>query len=317
LTTDNSPIDVTVTFPVYNEKEALRQCVLDMQAAMDALPYTYEILLVDDGSTDGGLETVADLDVRIVRHKRNMGGAMGRLTGIRYGRGEIILQSDADGTYPVDAIGEMLEKLNHCDLVIGARKRESATDWRWLRIVMKWFMRKLAEFLSGAKIPDLNSGMRAYRKEPVMRFAHLYPKGHSIMSTMTLAFLTNGLVVEFHPIDYNVRIGKSSFHPIRDTFNYLKTTVRTVAFFQPLRVMIPIALVLAAGASFFSVRNLIEFGILGRLPQLLWISSVLILGLGMLADQMARLSRQIIFMGGTHWPDRHIEEDDRSAKKAD
>ncbi|MGY8990593.1 MAG: glycosyltransferase family 2 protein [Rhodospirillales bacterium] len=317
MPSDSNPLDVTITFPIFNEKTALRQCVLDMQEAMDRLPYSYEILLVDDGSSDGGLATVADLDVRTIRHIRNMGGAMARLTGIRYARGNIILQSDADGTYAVDAIGVMLEKINHCDLVIGARKRESATDWRWMRIITKWLMRKLAELLSGAKIPDLNSGMRVYRKEPALRFAHLYPKGHSIMSTMTLAFLTNGLVVEFHPIDYYVRIGKSSFHPIRDTFNYLTTTVRTVAFFRPLRVMLPFATVLAAAALFFTIRNLIDFGILGRLPQLLWISSALIMGLGVLADQMARLSRQIIFLDNNHWPDRHIIEETPDAKTTD
>ena len=150
MPSDSNPLDVTITFPIFNEKTALRQCVLDMQEAMDRLPYSYEILLVDDGSSDGGLATVADLDVRTIRHIRNMGGAMARLTGIRYARGNIILQSDADGTYAVDAIGVMLEKINHCDLVIGARKRESATDWRWMRIITKWLMRKLAELLSSA-----------------------------------------------------------------------------------------------------------------------------------------------------------------------
>lgn len=302
-------VEVTLTFPVFNEKEALRPSVLEAQAAMDKLPYAYEILLVDDGSTDGCMDTVRDLDVRIIRHLHNMDGAMARMTGIRYAKGDIIVQSDADGTYPADAIGPMLEKLADCDMVIGARKRESAQDWHFARVAMKWFMRKLAEVLSGAEIPDLNSGLRAYRKETALRYAHLYPKGHSMMSTLTLSFITNGLRVYFYPIDYRQRVGSSTFRPIRDTYNYLLITVRTVAFFNPLRVLLPMALFLLGAGLAVGVVNLIQTGILGRLPAFLGIGALVVLSMGVLSDQFAKLSKQLSYLKGDHWPDRYIREE--------
>ena len=130
---------------------------------MSSLPYSFEIVVIDDGSTDGSLEEIGDLPVRVLRHRRNLGGGVARLTGLRHARGRWILQTDADGTYPVDRVPAMLERMkNGADMVIGARRRESATDWHWLRVFMKWALRSLAGRLAGEDIPDLNSGMRVY-----------------------------------------------------------------------------------------------------------------------------------------------------------
>lgn len=301
-------VDVSVCIPVYNEKLALRSTVTEMQEAMDALPYEYEIVLIDDGSTDDCFEAISDLDVRIIRHKRNLGGGIARVTGIKYAKGDIIVQSDADGTYPVDEIGTMLEALKTSDMVIAARRRESATDYRALRILMKWCLKKFATLLSGTDIPDLNSGMRAYKKKLAAQYIYLYPKGHSIMSTMTLAFLSEGLKVAFVPIDYRVRIGKSSFHPIRDTYNYMATIVRTVTYFDPLRVMLPLVIVLAFGAVGFSVRDVALLDV-GDVTPMLWAATLLILAIAILSDQMARLSRQVAHLKGKRWTDDEAYEE--------
>jgi len=220
-------VDVSVCIPVFNEQLALRGTVLEIQRAMDGLDHAYEILLVDDGSTDGCMDQVRDLDVRIIEHRRNLGGGVARVTAIRHARGQLVLQTDADGTYPCDEIPTMLARMKTADMVIGARRRESAPDWRLLRVATKWTLKTLASLLVGRRIPDLNSGMRVYRREVALRYADLYPSGHSIMTTMTLAFLGDGRVVDFVAIDYNLRKGQSSFHPIRDTYNCLAAIVRT------------------------------------------------------------------------------------------
>lgn len=286
-------LDVSVCIPVYNEKEALRPSILELKAAMDALPYSYEIIVVDDGSDDGCIDDILDLDLRVLRHKKRFGGGVARVTAMRFARGRIILQSDADGTYPGDKIPEMLKTMEHADMVIGARRRESARDWRPARIIMKWIMKSLASVLVGRNIPDLNSGMRAYDRTLGLRYHYLYPKGHSIMSTMTLSFMTEGHRVEFVPIDYRQRLGKSSFHPMRDTYNYLVTTVRTVVNFDPLRVLMPVAAVLFGLALISTIRNLIVVQSLGFVPLALWLSSAFVLVLGILSDQIARLTRQV------------------------
>jgi len=291
--TSGGPLDVSVCIPVYNEKEALRSSVLELKTAMDALPYSYEIIVVDDGSDDGCIEQILDLDVRILRHRKRFGGGVARVTAMRYARGRIILQSDADGTYPCTEVPTILKAMDHAELVIGARRSESAQDWRLARVFMKWVMKSIASVLVGRNIPDLNSGMRAYDRKLAMRYHHLYPKGHSIMSTMTLSFMTEGHRVEFVPIDYRRRLGKSSFHPVRDTYNYLVTTVRTVVNFDPLRVLLPVVGILAALALVTTIRNLIVVQSLGSLPLALWLSSAFVLVLAILSDQIARLTRQV------------------------
>ena len=288
-------VSLSVCVPVYNEKQALRGTILELQAVLDPLGIAYEIIIIDDCSTDGCLETVRDMAIRVVRNRRNLGGGIARLSGLRHARGQLILQTDADGTYPCDRVPEMLERLQSADMVIGARRHESATDWRWLRTLLKNLLKGTASFLSGQRIPDLNSGMRAYHRDSALRYAHLYPRGHSIMSTMTLGFISDGLKVDFVPIDYNVRKGKSSFRPIRDTYNYFLTIFRTICYFDPLRMLMPVVIALGVAAAAFTVRNLLLFASFGSLPPLLWLVDLILLVLAFVADQFARISRQIAF----------------------
>lgn len=288
-------IDVSVVLPVYNEKEAIRASVLDMKEAMDKLPYSYEIVLVDDGSTDDCLDEVADLGAIVVRHDRNRGGGVARVTGMLTARGSIIVQSDVDGTYPTEKLGEMLELMRTADLVIGARDKESQKRLFILRILMKGLIRKIAEFLTNSDIPDLNSGLRVYRKDIALRYVYLYPAGHSIMSTMTIAFLSEGFRVRFVPIGYNKRVGSTSFHIVKDTYNYLQVTISTVAFFNPLRVLMPIFLFMVGLSCIFTVRDAFRLG-LGPMTVLLWVMSFLVIILAIISEQITRLARYLAFI---------------------
>jgi polyisoprenyl-phosphate glycosyltransferase len=303
-------IDVSICVPVYNESLALRQCIQELIAAFSKLPYSYEILVIDDGSTDDCTNQIRDLPIRIIRHKRNLGGGVARLTGIRYAQAPIIFQTDADGTYPCDKVSEILQRLQTADMVIAARNRESATDWHYLRVTLKWLLRAIGGVLAGHKIPDLNSGMRAYNRRLALRYAYLYPKGHSIMSTMTLAFLTEGLKVDFVEIDYRQRLGKSSFRPIQDTYNYFITIIRTIVYFDPLRLLMPVCLVIAAIAAIFTIRDIILFLRINSVTVVSWIASLLVIIVAVLSDQFSRLSRQIAFLSN-----ERVKEDDLIAEE--
>ena len=302
-------MDVSICIPVHNEKLALRDTVLELQEAFDKLPYEYEIIVIDDGSTDNSMEKIEDLKVRTILHKRNLGGGIARVTGMRFARAPIIFQTDADGTYPVDRVPELMEAMKSADLVIAARNRESATDWRLLRNFMKWMLKTLGSILAGHKIPDLNSGMRVYDRRLALRYAYLYPKGHSIMSTMTLAFLTEGLRVHFVDIHYRQRIGKSTFRPIQDTYNYLVTIIRTIVYFDPLRLLMPVSLFTFGVTVFFTFRDLILFLQINSVTIIAWITTLLVFMLAVLSDQFSRLSRQVAYLVSAEMKDDDMIEE--------
>jgi glycosyltransferase involved in cell wall biosynthesis len=188
---------VTVILPWYNEEGHVIAEVERITRAMDDSGYSYELLAIDDGSTDGTLA-----------------------------RGEIVVWTDADMTYPNERIPELvrvLEKDPMVDQVVGARTSERGT-YKVLRVPAKWFIRKFAERLTGVRIPDLNSGLRAFRRE------------------VALAFLSNNHEVQYVPIEYSTRAGKSKFRFVSDVYKYVLQILRMTMYFNPLKVLMPLAL---------------------------------------------------------------------------
>lgn len=240
---DGTELQVSIVIPVYNEEEAIGNDLDTIIATMEGSSYTYEIIVVDDGSTDRTADIARAKGVKVIQHPINRGPGAARRTGILQARGEIIVMTDGDGTYPNQDIPRLLEYLPAFDQVVGARTIEQGS-FRFLRAPAKWFIRNLACYLTGMNIPDLNSGLRAFKREVMLKFLYLIPEGFSCVSTMTLAFLCNGYLVKYVPVDYYKRKGKSKFHPVRDTGSYLLTVVRMVMYFNPLKVFLPMSLFL-------------------------------------------------------------------------
>lgn len=198
--------------------------------------------------------------------------------------------SDGDGTYPLQDIPRLVEELDSCEMVVGARQKEAGT-LKVLRVPAKFMIRKLAEFVSGAKIPDLNSGMRAIRKETALPYLHMLPSGHSWVSTITLAFLNNGHPVKYVPIDYYPRKGKSTFHPIRDTSSYIMTIFRTVTWFSPLKIFLPLGLLLLLTGLGKMIVDIVRFSWhIAPSTVILLLGGLQILVLGLIADMIAKRS---------------------------
>jgi glycosyltransferase involved in cell wall biosynthesis len=248
--------------------------------------------VVDDASTDRTAEVAREAGAKVISHLENRGSGASRKTGIRHAEGDIIIFLDADGTYPAKSIPELIKHFPQYDQVIGARKVEMGT-LKLLRKPAKWFIGKLASFLSGKKIPDLNSGMRAFKKDIMMKYLFLIPDGFSCVSTMTLVFLVNGYNVKFVPIDYYKRVGKSKFHPIKDTYNYILTVIRMITHFNPLKVFLPISLFLFI---FGMAKGLYSrFYLVGRLQAsdiIILTTSVIVASIGLLADLIASLLKR-------------------------
>ena len=282
---------VSLVIPVYNEEAAIADDLRSAMAVLKDMDCEWEIIVVDDGSSDRTAEVVASFpEVKLIRHPKNVGGGRARSTGIRNAEGKIVVITDGDGTYPMQDIPRLVEGLDDYAMVVGARKKEAGT-LKILRIPAKFFIRKLAEFVSGSKIPDLNSGMRAIRREEALPFLRILPPGHSWVSTITLAFLTNGLAVKYVPIDYYPRKGKSSFHPIRDTSYYFMTVIRTMTWFSPLKIFMPIALLLLAGGFGKLIVDFIRFDWhIASSTVILLLAGLQILVLGLIADLIAKRS---------------------------
>jgi glycosyltransferase involved in cell wall biosynthesis len=244
---DEAELDVSVVLPVYNEKGHLRTEVSRIRAALETSPYSFEIIVVDDGSDDGSGEELRLIEgIRLLQFATNRGTGSARKAGTHAARGRVVVWTDADMTYPNEEIPQLVKELNNgWDQVVGARTSEQGTA-KFARVPAKWLIRRLASYLVETPIPDLNSGLRAFRKRVAMQYLHMLPVGFSCVTTLTMTFLSNGYSVKYVPIEYSPRAGRSKFHWRRDTQNYVIQVVRLVLSYKPLRIFLPLGLVLGA-----------------------------------------------------------------------
>ncbi|MBU1627284.1 glycosyltransferase family 2 protein [bacterium] len=281
---------VSVVIPTYNEEVAISEDLDSTIKALEASKWNFEVIMVDDGCTDRSLEIAKTKDVRIVCHPKRKGVGRARTTGVKAARGNIIVMTDADNTYPNHDIPRLVDAIDGYHMVIGARKTEEGTI-PWLRKPMKAFIKKIAEYITITKIPDLNSGFRAFRKDVAENFFNLLPEGHSWVSTITIAFLSNSFDVKFIPIDYYKRKGMSSFHPVRDTYNMLLLVLRTIMYFKPLKIFFPTSLaifIIGCIRTVYDAKVLMHI----KASDIIIIMFSLFLGvLGLLADMIAKLHK--------------------------
>lgn len=281
---------LSVVIPAYNEERGIVPVLSELRGVLAEAGVDAEIVVVDDGSTDGtsGALDRSGLPVRVVRNPRNLGYGASLRRGIAAASGDWILITDADGTYPASEIPELIARTSGNDMVVGARVKAGAAI-PLLRRPPKWVLAKLADYLTGTRIPDLNSGLRLMRREALAPFLSLTPDGFSFTTTVTLAMLTSGLSVAFVPIDYKTRVGSSKIRPIRDTLNFLQLIIRTVMYFNPLKVFVPASLALFAfSAGIFLYSSLCLERLLDTTVTILFVGGVQLLAIGMLADLVGK-----------------------------
>jgi glycosyltransferase involved in cell wall biosynthesis len=287
-TNENVKPSVSIIIPVYNERETLEGVIRDIRSAIgDSFPY--EIIVVDDGSTDGlDLPPIAEIVDQFHTHEKNMGYGVAIKTGLRHSKGEIIVITDADGTYPADAIPRLVVALDDCEMAVGARTGKSV-HVPFLRQPVKFLLGFLANYLAEMKIPDLNSGLRAFRKKEAESYYHILPRGFSLTTTLTLAFLCDDLRVQFIPVDYHRRKGTSKIRPIRDTKNIFLTIIRTILYFNPLKICLPVGFIFFALALAVLLYSGLYIGrIMDGTVSVLTLSGVQIIAIGLLADLIVR-----------------------------
>lgn len=217
----STPAGVSVVIPVHNEAPTLPTVVAELRSVLgEHYGRTWEIIIVDDSSTDrrAGIGLARDGCVRVISLPRRHGSGHARRMGSQHARGTYIAWMDGDGTYDPHDLPALVAGLRDCDQVIGAR-REEAGSWRLLRTLVKRLTCAAVSLIWQRRIPDLNSGLRVFRRESLMRYLHELPNGFSCVTTATLAALNRGQVVGFRSIGYRARPqgSQSKFHPLWDT----------------------------------------------------------------------------------------------------
>jgi len=291
--TDAAALDVSVVLPVYNEVGHLAQEVKRIRSALEASGRTFEIIVVDDGSDDGSGEALEAIEgIRLLRFRTNRGSGSARKAGTTAAVGRVVVWTDCDLTYPNEEIPHLVDTLDEgWDQVVGARTSEQGT-LRAARVPAKWMIRRLASYLTDTKIPDLNSGLRAFRRDVAMQFLHLLPTGFSCVTTITMSFLANGYSVRYVPIDYFPRAGRSKFHWWADTRRYLLQVVRMVLMFNPLRVFGPIGitfLLVGVGKVIYDLTT--KHGRIATNTIVVLFAAGVVIMLGLLADLLVQLTR--------------------------
>jgi glycosyltransferase involved in cell wall biosynthesis len=281
---------LSVVIPAFNEGEAIQSVIAELRDACHKNGIEPEIIVVDDGSTDGTGKIATAAGARVLRHRSNRGYGAALKTGIAAAQNEFVLTIDGDGTYPARYIPELLTELDHADMVVGARTGQDVKI-PVSRRPAKWVLNLLANYLTNARIPDLNSGLRAFRREIALQYFPVLPDQFSWSTTITLAMHCDKYAVSYLPIDYRGRKGSSKIEPW-DAGSFLVLILRTTMLFRPIRVFFPIVLLCLLYGFTKMAIDLTHQPNISASALLALMSALLILLIGMLGDALAmRLGR--------------------------
>ena len=283
--------DLTIVMPAYNEEHSIRATLEQLRPICERRGW--RIIVVDDGSTDGTsgvVKALLPLDyLQIIEHPVNRGYGAALKTGIRAADTVWVATMDSDGQHRVEDLIFLYESLIDFDLIIGKRtQRIHSPLWR---MPGKWLLQGMAIFLMRRTIPDLNSGMRIFRREVLVKYLHLFPDGFSFSTTSTMIFMNRGYAVDFLPITVNERVGKSTVK-LSTGFNTLLLILRLAMLLDPLRLFLPVSFALIGIGLLWTLPFLImqEGYSIGAL--LLIMNGVLIFVVALLSDQIAALRKE-------------------------
>lgn len=275
---------ISIVLPAKNESAAIGQTIVQIQQ----LQLAHEIIVVNDGSTDDTVQVAEKAGAKVITHPYSKGNGAAIKTGARSATGDIIVFMDADGQHDPQDIPKLLEKINQgYDLVVGARQKGSQASVG--RGVANALYNNLATYMTEQKVEDLTSGFRAVRADKFREFLYLLPNGFSYPTTSTMAFFRAGHSVTYVPIHAAKRIGKSHIQPLKDGIRFFLIIFKIATLFSPLKMFLPIAVVLFLMATGWYGHTLYEFGRFTNMSALLYTGSVMIFLMGLISEQITAL----------------------------
>ena len=279
----NKRYEVTILLPAYNEARVIGQTI----RAIRALHPDFEILVVDDGSTDNTMREAMEAGANVWPHPYNMGNGAAIKSGLRCARGEWVLMMDADGQHKPEDIARLLEHKDRYDMVVGARTRQSETSAH--RDLANWVYNRFASYVTRFKVEDLTSGFRLVRLSVARQFIYLLPNTFSYPSTLTLGYLRSGRTVKYIPIQTKARVGKSKIKLLKDGARFFLIITKIASLFSPFRVFLPISMgFFVTGLCYYAYTFLTQ-GRFTNMSALLFNSSIIIFMIGLVAEQISQM----------------------------
>ena len=275
--------EVTILLPAYNEEGAIG---ITIRKIRELYP-NFEVLVVDDGSTDNTIQEAMNAGANVWPHPYNMGNGAAIKTGLRCARGEWVIMMDADGQHQPEDIARLLEFKDTYDMVVGARSKQSETTTH--RNIANWLYNKFASYVTNFKVEDLTSGFRLVRLSTARQFIYLLPNTFSYPSTLTLGYLRSGRSVKYIPIVTKFRTGKSKIKLVQDGARFLLIITKIATLFSPLRVFLPISLALFTTGICYYAYTYISQGRFTNMSALLFNSSMIIFMIGLVAEQISQM----------------------------
>lgn len=279
-------MSLSVVIPAFNEEGAVRATVEDVRETLQPLGVPYEIIVVDDGSADSTRAEAEASGATVHFNQVNSGYGATLKRGVKAAQYEYVAIMDADGTYPARYLPDMLKMCKDQDMVVGDRG-SAMRNVPLLRRPAKKFLFAFASFLAERNIPDLNSGLRVFRKSELVPFLPLLPQNFSFTTTITLCMAANGKRFVYVPIEYGRRVGKSKIKPI-DFINFIILILRISTLFNPLRVFIPLGLIFIGLGTIKLVYD-VWIGNLSESAIFAFLAAIMIWSLGLIADMISRL----------------------------
>lgn len=274
---------VTILMPAYNEEQSIGFTVRKLKE----LHPDFEILVVDDGSTDNTLKIAMDAGANVWPHPYNIGNGAAIKSGLRIAKGEWVIMMDGDGQHAPEDIDRLLEHKDTYDMVVGARSKKSETSLH--RDFANQIYNLFASYVTSFKVEDLTSGFRLVRTSVAKQFIYLLPNSFSYPSTLTMSYLRSGRTVKYISIETKYRTGKSKIKLFRDGIKFFLIITKIATLFSPFRVFLPVSLALFLTGAFYYLYTFISWHRFSNMSALLFSTSIIVFLIGLVSEQISQM----------------------------